>query len=319
MEYQKVFIDVSNFYCRGYYTGLSMTKMMEDNQEMVTGGIFNSLRMIQKIEREYLAKDGEVFFLFDNSHSGINKRLLIDPEYKANREKRDEAFYRSLDYLHLILLNYKNNYKTVKVEGMEADDLVDTLVKMHPEDSILLVSNDLDWFRAIRDNVHVAKYENKEYKIYNKLEFVNRYGFEPTTKKMCLYKSFTGDSGDNIPNAVPGIRKTVLTKLVTEFDSIRDIARHLHDLDYVSPHFKEKIEDGIPRLLMNYKLVEYLDLSEEDLKSNIYDCKFNAATLNSLYTTLGFNLATVDPRVYQFYPIKKKGGSFFALERIPRA
>lgn len=318
MKYQKIFIDISNFYHRGFYTGQSMTATLEDGMEIVTGGIYNSLRMIQRIERDFLQPEGEVYFLFDNCHSGMNKRKEIDPDYKANREKKDEAFYRSLDYLHLILLNYKNNYKTVKVEGSEADDLVDTLVKMNPDDSILLVSNDLDWFRAIRDNVHIAKYEKGNYHIYDKAVFIEKYGFEPTVNKMCMYKSFKGDSGDNIPIGVEGIRTTVLVRLVSEFDSIQDIYRHVDDLDYVSPTFKERIKENTPRLLMNYKLVDYLDISPEEIEENTYICSFNPSTLNSLYKTLDFEISKIDPRVYQFFP-KKEKGSFFKLEKIPRA
>ncbi|NCB03338.1 MAG: hypothetical protein EOM67_14465 [Spirochaetia bacterium] len=294
-----------------------MTTVLEDGMEMVTGGIYNSLRMIQRIERDFLEQNGEVFFLFDNSHSGLNRRKEIDPEYKANREKKDEAFYRSLDYLHLIFLNYKNNYRTVKVEGMEADDLVDTMVKMNPEESILLVSNDLDWFRAIRENVHVAKYEDKDYHIYDRQGFIDKYGFEPTVNKMCMYKSFKGDAGDNVPIGVEGIRTIVLVRLISEFDSIQDIYRHVDDLDYVSPIFKERIKENTPRLLMNYKLVNYLDITPEEIEENTYVCSFNPSTLNSLYKTLDFDVSKIDPRVYQFFP-KKEKGSFFKLEKIPR-
>lgn len=319
MKYEKLFIDMSNFYCRGYYTGQEMINLMEDNQEMITGGIFNTLRMIQRIERDFLEHNGKIYFLFDNSHSGINKRKQIDPEYKINRCKRDEAFYRSLDYLHLILLNYKNNYRTIKVEGMEADDLVETLVELNSEDSILLISNDLDWFRAISDKVHVAKYEKKDYKIYDKKAFKDRFGFQPTKNKICLFKSFKGDSGDNVPSGVPGIRTKVLVKLISEYDSISEIARNIEKIKYLTPIFKQRIMENIPRLLMNYKLVDYLDITKEQLEENIYLCEFNPRTLNSLYNTLGFDIKKIDPRVYQFYSTKKKGDSFFTLEKIPRA
>jgi len=318
MKYQKIFIDVSNFYYRAYSVGMNMTAKMEDKQEMVTGGIYNSLRMTQRVERDFLAQGGEVFFLFDNCHSGINRRKEIDPDYKANREKREDAFYRSLDYLHLILLSYKDNYRTVKVEGMEADDLVSTLVSLYPEDSILLVSNDLDWFRAINSKVQVAKYEKNDYKIYDINAFKERYKFEPTVNKLCMYKSFTGDKGDNVPKAVPRMKTNDILRLVTEFDSIREIAHDIDNVDYITDNFKHRIKENIPRLIMNYKLVDYLDISKDELEENIYKCSFNAASLNSLYNTLKFDVSKIDPRVYQFYP-KKRRGSFFTLEKIPRA
>ena len=319
MKYQKIFIDVSNFYYRGYSVGQNMSTIMEDDQEMVTGGIYNSLRMIQRVERDFLADKGEVFFLFDNCHSGINKRKTIDPDYKSNRTKKDDAFYRSLDYLHLVLLNYKNNYRTVKVEGMEADDLVDTLSKSYPDDSILLVSNDLDWFRSINSLIHVAKYEKGNYKIYDEVAFTERYGFEPTVNKLCMYKSFTGDTGDNVPKAVPKMKTADIVRLITEFDSISEIGRAVESLDYITPLFKTRIKDSIPRLLMNYKLVNYLNISKEELDENVYSCTFNPRVLNSLYHTLSFDIAKIDPRVYQFYSVKQSAGSFFKLKKMPRA
>lgn len=318
MRYQKIFVDVSNFYYRGFYTGQSMTIELDEKTTMVTGGIYNSLRMIQKIERDYLAKDGEVFFLFDNCHSGINRRKQIDPDYKSNREKKDEAFYRSLDYLHVVLLSYKDNYRTVKVEGMEADDLVGKLVDIYKKDSILLVSNDLDWFRAINSNVQAAKYEKGKYHIYDKKAFIERYGFEPTVNRMCMFKSFVGDAGDNVPKGVPNMKTKDIVRLVSEFDSIHDIVQNIDSLDYITPLFKKRIKENASRLVMNYKLVDYLSISETELKENIFYCKFNAKALNVLYTSLGFDIAKIDPRVYQFFPKKKKVGSFFTLEKIPR-
>ena len=319
MRYSKIFVDVSNFYHRGYSTGQEMTNVMEDGFEMITGGIHNSLQMIQRIEREYLMMGGEMFFLFDNCHSGVSRRRVIDPDYKKNREKREEAFFKGLDFFHLILLAYKDTYRTVKMEGMEADDLVAPLVDLYPDDSILLVSNDMDWFRKISDNVHVAKYENKNYKIYNKEIFFKKFNFEPTSNKICLFKSFRGDDGDNVPIGVKGIRTDTLIKLIQDHDTISDICRSVDHLDYVSDLFKKKIKESTPRLLMNYKLVDFLPITVEEIQENIYYSAFKPATLNQLYLTLGFDIGHIDSRVYQFFPKARQSGSFFKKEKIPRA
>ena len=161
--YSKLIIDTSNFYMRAYSVGQEMTNKMEDGSTLVTGGIYTFLRMVRSVESRFLdPKNGEVYFLFDNCHSGINRRKEIDPEYKSNRTKKDEGFYRSLDILQTILLNYKDNWFCVKKSGFEADDLVYPFIKEFLNERILLISNDLDWFRGVSDRVHVAKYEKAE-------------------------------------------------------------------------------------------------------------------------------------------------------------
>jgi 5'-3' exonuclease len=318
LKYKNIFIDVSNFYHRAYSIGKNLS-IEKEGKLFITGGIFLSFKMIQSIEKQFLSENGKVFFLFDNAHSGINKRKEIDPDYKANREKKEEVFYKSLDLFHSILLHYKDNYIVVKKEGMEADDLVGPLSKKYQDEPTLLVSNDLDWFRSIGDTIHVAKYEKGEYVIYNKEKFIEKYSFEPSTIKLCMYKSFRGDKGDNIPIGVQGIRETSLVQLINDFDSLEDIFRNLNSLDYLSSSLKTKIKEKIPRLFLNFKLVDYLTISKEELEESEYACKFSPKALQVFYNTLEFNISDFDPRLIPF--IEKKtleNTGFFKYNKVPR-
>ncbi len=320
MRYKKIFIDTSNFYHRAYCCSNGMTTTLKDGKKIITGGIYISFNMLKRIEKEFLLPDGKVFFLFDNTHSGDNKRKEIDPDYKANRTKKDESFYRSLDMFHLILLAYKENIRTVKVAGKEADDLVDPLVKKFPEDPILLVSNDLDWFRSISDKVHVAKYEKKDYTIYDRDAFIEKFQFEPSINNLCMYKSFRGDKGDNVPIGVPRIREKDLILLIKNFNSIKEILLSLDTIDYISDNVKQKIKENYSRLLLNYSLVQYEDVVLDELEEGTYFSRFQASSLYSLYSTLKFDIEKFDPRVSQFYPKKdlKEKKNFFEFDKIPR-
>lgn len=318
MKYDKILIDISNFYHRGYHVAKDITTTLGDGEEIITGGILKTLQMLQRVERDFLAAQGEVYFLFDNPFSGDGRRREIDPDYKSTRTEKEVSFKRSLDFLHLILLSYKDIYKVVKVEGYEADDLVQPLVEMFPEDNILLISNDMDWFRSISKKVKVAKYEAGDYIIYDKEKFEEVFGFEPTVDKICLYKSFRGDKGDNIPVGVERIREEVLVQLVKEFNSVSEIIKHINYLDYVTPLFKQRIKESLSRLLINYKLVSFFEISKEALEEGIYQCKFSPHVLNSLYKSLKFDIKIVDPRVFQFFPTQEEPG-FFKLKKIPRA
>lgn len=319
-KYNKIFIDASNFYHRAHsvFKGepVEIEGVLTD-----TGGVYVGISMLGRIEKDYLAFGGKIYFLFDNSHSGDNRRKQVDPDYKSNRTKKEEAFIRGLDFFHLVLLSYKDNIVTVKVTGKEADDLVDPLVKQFPDDQILLVSNDLDWFRSISETVHVAKYEKKGYNIYDHKKFFEKFQFEPSVDNLCLYKAFRGDKSDNIQSGVPGMRETTLVQLINEYDSIGAIFKDLPKISYISESFKQKIKENYSRLLLNYDLVSYESVDEEELSEGTILGKFQPNTLYMLYKMLEFDVAKFDPRVAQFYPKEDKGdtrGGFFQFDRVPR-
>lgn len=319
MRYQKIFIDASNFFYRAHCVFNGDPVELEDGVKVNAGGILVAVKMMNRIEKDFLIPGGKIFFLFDNTHSGDTKRKEIDPEYKANRSKKDLSFYRGLDLFQMLLLSYKNNLTMVKVSGKEADDLVDPLVKKFPNERILLISNDLDWFRSISDIVHVAKYEKKDYVIYKEEQFIEKYGFEPTVDNLCLYKAFRGDKGDNIQSGVPGIRKTTLVQLVKEFNSIGEILEALPRLDYISDNFKRKIKENYSRLLLNYDLVSFEAVDDEELKEGTFEAKFQPNSLYVLYKMLEFDIERFDPRVSQYYPKEdKKSSGFFQFDKVPR-
>lgn len=319
MKYDKIGIDISNFYTRAFSIGQEMKVKKSDDTEIITGGIYITLKMLRKIEKEFLKPGGQIYFLFDNCHSGINKRKEIDPDYKSNRSKRDDAYYESLDLLQLLLLNYKDNYFMVKKDGLEADDLVEPFTSLYSEDLILLISNDMDWFRSISKRVNVAKYEKGKYNVYDNDKFEEKFGFKASRENVCLYKSFKGDKGDNVPNGVPGLRTSCLNKLIENYTTLNEIFLDIDVIPYISDTFKKKIKSNRSRLLMNYKLVDYLTITNEELEETIIQAKFNAKTLLNMYKSFKFNIRETDPRLLQYHMESNTNRkSFFKTAKIPR-
>ena len=322
MKYDNILIDTSNFYMRAYAVNQDLTAELEDGTKVVTGGIFTAIKMINSVENKFLKSDGKIFFLFDNCYSGDNKRKEIDPDYKANRTKKDDVFYRSLDIFHTLLLNYKDNFYCVKREGFEADDLVDPLVKSFPSDEeVLLISNDMDWFRSITQYCHVAKYEMRDYTIYRPVDFIEKFGFEPSVKNVVMYKSFRGDSSDNVPIGIPGIREKDLNHIINDYNSITDVISKISSNQYLTSTLKQKILDNASRLLLNEKLVSFQPLSQDEIKESIHHCKFNMKVLHSLYKALNFQISKIDPRVTCFSSSEDKpvtNSSFFKFDKANR-
>ena len=322
MKYDNILIDTSNFYMRAYAVNHDLTAEMEDGSKVITGGIYTAIRMINSVENKFLKPEGKIFFLFDNCHSGVNKRKEIDPDYKANRTKRDDAFYRSLDIFHTLLLNYKDNFFCVKKEGFEADDLVDPLVKSFPADEeVLLISNDMDWFRSITQYCHVAKYEMRDYTIYRPVDFIDKFGFEPSVKNVVMYKSFRGDAADNVPPGVPGIREKDLNRIINDYSGIADVLMKISSNQYLTVTVKQKIQENASRLLLNEKLVGFQPMSETEIMEAIHSCKFNMKVLHSLYKALNFQISKIDPRVTCFSDATDKpvsNSTFFKFDKANR-
>ena len=314
MQFDNIIIDSNNLYHRNYYTHKDLqTKIKEE--VIFTGGIYGFLISLNKIERLYLKKGGTVYLCFDNMSSTDNLRKNIDPDYKANREKKETPFYRGIDFLQLILLNHSEHYKVIYKTAYEADDYVKPLVNALPNTSdILLVSEDLDWARAIDKNV---LWLNKG-EIWDLEKFKEKHSFYPTNNNLMIYKAFKGDKADNIPIAIPGFRTKDILKLMENYNSVYDIIGDIKNIDCVSDTWKKALLKNKTRLILNYQLVSYIEIEKEDLKDFTQDCSFNATMLSEIYKLLKFKVSEVDKRILSKFPTKKKDNDFFGFQTRDR-
>lgn len=328
VRYDHILIDTLNLYHRAYSTSKHLTTTLENGEILVTGGVFTSLKMIQKLKNDYLTENGIIYFLFDGSDFSSRDlplekspgsrtfRSQVDPDYKMNRKTdKDPEFFRGLNFFQLLLLSYDDNFVIIDIPDVEADDLVLPLVESIPnDDMILMVSTDFDWARKIGPNIHW--YTNKG--IYDDDRFKEDYGFLPENKSLQLYKSFRGDSSDNIPKGVPGIRESILVQLVQDYDTLNDIFHNLENIDYLSDTWKNKISENKSRLRLNYKLVDFYPIDVSVIEKYTFPCKFEPNVLREFYTLFGFNLNQIDHRVPPKEDDEETVAGFFQSESIPR-
>jgi 5'-3' exonuclease len=318
-KYQRILIDISNLYFRAFSTSQHLVADVE-GKRMVTGGIFTSIKMIQRIEREYLDTDGRMYFLFDNASSGEDRRKEIDPDYKINRKKREPQFYRGLDYLQLVLLHYQTGYRVVRRPSSEADDLVAPILESFGDKkySILLVSNDMDWCRSINDHTHWMIRKDHHDVIFTKEKYFEEYGFYPGLSEICLYKAIRGDVGDNIPPGVKNIPESILLGIIHQIKSVSNMFLYLSDLN-ISPQWKEAIKQNRGRIQLNFMLVDYQPLSIEACRECATITAFNKEMLAMFYRMLNFKPEGIDERLRkQEIPIKEED-FFKEFEVYPRA
>lgn len=197
----------------GIALGAIVTQKLDINEDLIRHMVLNSIRMYNvKFREQY----GEVVIACD----GGSWRRDVFPQYKWKRRQAREDDKSSLDWNEVFeILNKVRDelteyfpYKVVHVPGVEADDIIGTLVEETQEfgkhEDVMIVSADKDF-------IQLQKYNNVRQ-------------FSPMTKKFVQEKNprlylmehlFKGDSGDGVPNVlssdnvfVDGIRQSPVTK-----------------------------------------------------------------------------------------------------------
>ena len=281
--YKNLIIDVNNLWARAFYVCKKETQRMPD---LINKTIQHSMKMIFSLQSKY-CDDGIVWLLADNPTSKlIMRKELSDGKYKANRLKETDGYYRGIDYLIIILNNYSDKFKSVRLKHLEADDLVPTILESTIGNS-LLVSTDMDWARSIDKNVDW--FNTKQ--IFSIDNFEQHWKFKPTVDSITLWKSLVGDVSDNI-DGVKGITETVALNIVNNFSSVYDlldsVKKKLEKSNLLSEFTKTVILKNERHLLMNHNCIYFCEVDKREVESCIMNGCFNEKALSILYKTLDF-------------------------------
>ena len=231
---------------------------------------------------------------FDKGRS--SKRLAIDPEYKANRNKKtspkpmDTAFSQEfkpqLDLFMQVCL--RNGLPFLRIQDVEADDIIATAaLSLAPIfDRVVIVSADHDMHQLIRPNITVVKpsisSKDIEEEIYDMNSVMEQWGVEPW--RLPEIWALMGDKGDNV-KGIPGIGPKKATKLISEHG----------DLDAVLSLDDPKISEHIDTVRKAKRLIE-LDVDDDIPFPPLGNLQFNPiqpgdpneVELIKLYDELGF-------------------------------
>jgi 5'-3' exonuclease len=320
MTFSKILIDVPNLFIRNHYTHQGMF-YEKDGNKIPTGGIYGFIKSLQKIQKNYGSEITEYYFLYDNFASKTISRKEIDPGYKIDREKFDSSIYQEINVLALILMSYSEKFFNCQVPSMEADDLPLVLIKGFDKyDNILVVSEDLDYSRCITNNVY---WLNKN-TVFDKITFKDKYGFSPSRESVVLYKCFRGDDSDNIPAGVKGIREDTLIPIVEKgYSDIYHLIENVNK-DEVLFKVKDKIVENKSRLVLNYQLIDFIEVEFSEIEQYIFKGIYSPSALRSFYKGLGFKIPDIDDRLMNSFPeasersLGSADNEFFNFEKIQR-
>jgi hypothetical protein len=289
-RYQNIVIDSNNLYWRSV---TSCAKQCEtiDNTFIYTHVIVDFLTRVKEFISQFGYESSIIYFLFDNPKSKISLRSCIDEHYKSHRMNASipKQFWDTLALLEMILQSYNNNYRVMRLDYCEADDLLyPLLINKKKEDTMLLISVDMDWSRglSLSDNVSWFNYDTV---FWHKAVFKEKYGFYPEKNKVKFYKTFRGDHSDDIKPSVSNIPTNVVIHIINTYDDINYFLERFNRDSEIPEQWKIKILENRTKIIRNYNLVDFVEV-DKSLDELVYICKEDTDELRYWYQLLDLPL-----------------------------
>jgi len=185
-----------------------------------TNAAYGFVNMLAKVERE--ERPDYLIVVFDAR--GKTFRHERYGEYKANRDAQPEDLSAQIPIVRELVDAYR--VPVLEVDGVEADDVIATLVDCAPDRSrITIVSTDKDLMQLVDERVTLV--DGIKDRRYGPAEVEARFGVPP--EKVLDLRALVGDPSDNIPG-VKGIGEKGAAKLIGEWGDLANLLAHVDEV-----------------------------------------------------------------------------------------
>lgn len=255
-----------------------------------TGGVYGFAQMLLKAYADI--KPDYAVLCWDKARTAEDQRSKLYPAYKAQRAKMADDFYTQIP--HVRRLAQAMGLPFLELDGYEADDIIGTLIRRHPELRIIVVSNDRDTFQLLDGHVQIYMQRRgmTETELMDAAGVRQKYGIEPA--QIIDWKALAGDSSDNIPG-VAGVGDKTAVSLLQQYGSLEGVYEHLDD---IPGKLQDRLRNDRDKAFMSQRLATIMcdapiDISLEDARTGRYDRQ----ALHELFRELGFKslLAKLPP------------------------
>ena len=217
---------------------------------------------------------------------GKNFRHELYTDYKANRSAMPDEIQTQLPYLWELLDGM--NIPVLRIEGVEADDVIGTIAKMCEKDDLQcnIVSGDKDFMQLINDKtlLYAPQARRREKEIFNAQKVSEKWGVGP--EHIIDLLGLMGDSSDNVPG-VEGVGPVTAKKLIQKFGSMENIYENIDQIE--NEKLKEKLLNSKESAFLSKKLVTILTDVKVDASLSDFEKKEVYNTLlESIFKELDF-------------------------------
>jgi DNA polymerase I len=244
-----------------------------------TNAIYGVVNMLRKLKQDF--PSDYIACVLDPR--GKTFRDDIYPQYKATRQAMPEDLARQIDPLLETIAAL--GWPIVCVDGVEADDVIGTLVRhaeSHGWDSVIstgdkdltqLVNASVTWVNTMA--VPIEKLDREGVRA--------KFGVPP--ELIIDYLALMGDAVDNVPG-VDKVGPKTACKLIEEYGTLEGVIAHADEVKGVVGENLRKVKDWLPtgRVLLTVKTDVALPFEMESLVDKGPD----TGKLTELYTRFGF-------------------------------
>ena len=234
-------IDGSSYIFRAYF---GVRQNLSTSKGLPTNALYGFVTMLQRVVRDECPDYLTV--TFDSKEKTFRHEMYAD--YKANRESPPEDLEKQFPYFERLV--QAHNIHSIRVPGVEADDIIGTLTRQGQQAGlqVVIVSGDKDMMQLIAPDVCML--DTMKGKRFGKKEVIEKFGVGPD--KVIEVMGLMGDSSDNIPG-VKGVGPKTAAELIQKFGSIDGLYQRIDEIDKTK--LKEKLQTDRENAELSRKLV----------------------------------------------------------------
>lgn len=262
-----IIIDGNSLVNRAFYALPPLTASDGKYYNAIYGFVNILARLITDHHPDYLC------VAFDAGRKTFRNEMYA--EYKATRKGMPEELAQQMPVLKELLTTM--GIKIIEKLGIEADDIIGTMVRKRTDIKNIIVTGDRDSLQLINDHTEVwlTKHGISEIVEMNERHLREEWGLEPS--QIIDLKALMGDASDNIPG-VPGIGEKGAMTLLSEWHDIDNIYRNL---DKIGGKVHEKLTEGREICRLSYDLATIRTDCDIDLDPT--ECTYIFPWSNAVY------------------------------------
>ncbi len=236
-------IDALNYLFRAFHALPSLTT----KSGLPTGAVYGFCQMLLRIDREH--QPTHLAVVFDAPGPTFRDGLFKD--YKANRPATPPELIEQIDLAHQVAAAF--GYTVFSVPGVEADDVIATLVRNASAEGLAVVigSSDKDLMQLCGPGVQLL--DAMKNRLMGAADVHEKWGVLPD--KLGDVLALMGDTVDNVPG-VPGIGPKTAAELVNAWGSLDGV---LANADKIKGKKGQAIAEARATLALSRELVRLRD------------------------------------------------------------
>ncbi len=233
-----VLIDGSSYLYRAFHALPPLTNAAGQP----TGAVYGVLNMLNKLLKEY--EPEHVAVVFDAKGKTFRDELFAD--YKANRPPMPDELREQVE--PLLAAVEAMGLPLLRVEGVEADDVIGTLVHQAAAQGMPCVVSTGDKDMAQLVNEKVTLVNTMTGQVLDPAGVKEK--FDVAAGQIIDYLALVGDSSDNIPG-VPKVGPKTAAKWLNQYGSVDEIVAHASE---IKGKVGESLRAHIEQLALSRKL-----------------------------------------------------------------